>query len=357
MADKEQIKLLNDLADKLKIDNSESRSDYTEEQKEWALEKLMKFVQKQIEDPDVTKRVCYYHSKDMDGFFSGAVVKYKYPDIELRGWDYKDPVPSYNDIKEFDEVIMIDVTFPLNTILEYIKEGAKFTIIDHHVSFKKQVEAFEDLKIDINGRGGVESITSNKLPFEYIYDNKLAACEVGFQHYFKRIPPIVEVVGDYDTWRSNKELVWERAILPIQYFMKSQVSKPEDVQQSWFEPENDYTDSTIDFMVEDGKVIQKYEKVINKAKTETYGFTVKMGKYNALCLNTGLFSSDIVESLFDPILHDIMVGFVFDGTKWSASLRSIEGGVDVSEIAREKGGGGHKHAARFEVENFEDIWK
>ena len=76
-----------------------------------------------------------------------------------------------------------------------------------------------------------------------------------------------------------------------------------------------------------------------------------------MCLNTGLFSSDIVESSFDPILHDIMVGFVFDGKKWSVSLRSIEGGADVSEIARERGGGGHKHAARFEVENFEDIWK
>lgn len=31
------------------------------------------------------KRLCYYHSKDPDGWVSGAIVKRKYPDIELRG--------------------------------------------------------------------------------------------------------------------------------------------------------------------------------------------------------------------------------------------------------------------------------
>lgn len=31
------------------------------------------------------KRLGIYHSKDIDGHFSGAVLKYKYPDIELRG--------------------------------------------------------------------------------------------------------------------------------------------------------------------------------------------------------------------------------------------------------------------------------
>jgi nanoRNase/pAp phosphatase (c-di-AMP/oligoRNAs hydrolase) len=31
------------------------------------------------------------------------------------------------------------------------------------------------------------------------------------------------------------------------------------------------------------------------------------------------------------------------------SLRSVEGGVDVSEIAKQYGGGGHPHAAGFTV--------
>ena len=53
------------------------------------------------------KRLGFYHSKDMDGSFSGAVLKYKYPDIELRGWDYKDEVPSFESMNGYDEIILI----------------------------------------------------------------------------------------------------------------------------------------------------------------------------------------------------------------------------------------------------------
>ena len=52
------------------------------------------------------KRLCYYHSKDPDGWVSGAIVKRKYSDIELRGWDYKDPIPPIEEIIKYDEVIL-----------------------------------------------------------------------------------------------------------------------------------------------------------------------------------------------------------------------------------------------------------
>ena len=85
------------------------------------------------------KRLGFYHSKDTDGHFSGAVLKYKYPDIELRGWDYKDEVPSFESMDGFDEIILIDITFPFN-ILQELGTKTKLTVIDHHVSFKKQVD-------------------------------------------------------------------------------------------------------------------------------------------------------------------------------------------------------------------------
>lgn len=39
----------------------------------------------------------------------------------------------------------------------------------------------------------------------------------------------------------------------------------------------------------------------------------------------------------------------------SYSLRSREGGVDVSEIAKQFGGGGHKHAAGFRLPEFRAV--
>lgn len=44
-------------------------------------------------------------------------------------------------------------------------------------------------------------------------------------------------------------------------------------------------------------------------------------------------------------------GFCLDGfgAAWAVRLRSMDGGVDVSAVARGYGGGGHAHAAGFKL--------
>jgi uncharacterized protein len=43
--------------------------------------------------------------------------------------------------------------------------------------------------------------------------------------------------------------------------------------------------------------------------------------------------------------------YYFDGKDYIFSLRSDDNGLDVSEIAKKFGGGGHKHAAGFKVQS------
>lgn len=43
--------------------------------------------------------------------------------------------------------------------------------------------------------------------------------------------------------------------------------------------------------------------------------------------------------------YDLLIGFSFDGYRWSYSLRSEK--VDCSQIAKKFGGGGHRGAAGF----------
>jgi nanoRNase/pAp phosphatase (c-di-AMP/oligoRNAs hydrolase) len=73
-------------------------------------------------------------------------------------------------------------------------------------------------------------------------------------------------------------------------------------------------------------------------------------------MRQGFFSSETCRSIYNPDKHDIMIGFILIGNKWSVSLRSAKEEVDVSLIAKRKGGGGHKGAAGFEVKTFEEIW-
>ena len=293
------------------------------------------------------KRLGFYHYKDMDGYFSGAVLKYKYPDIELRGWDYRDEVPSFESMDGFDEIILIDITFPFD-ILQELGTKTKLTVIDHHVSFKKQVDNHLQIGHDV--------VTDNLkyITFEYIYDDKLSACELGFKYYFGYIPPIIELVGKYDTWRANGTSEWETVVLPMKYYLYGKVNKPDDVKNYWFDK---YSGDTVDSMLEIGESIMEYERKMDESKTNSYAFVREAYGLRALCINTNFMSSETMITKFDSSKHDIMIGFAYNGNNWGISLRSIEGGADVSQIARERGGGGHKGAAGFQVDNFEDIFK
>ncbi len=293
------------------------------------------------------KRLGFYHSKDLDGFFSGAVLKYKYPDIELRGWDYKDEVPSFESMEGYDEVILIDITFPLDTLLE-LGTRTKLTVIDHHISFKKQVDNHLQIGHDV--------VTDNLkyITFEYIYDDNLSACELGFKYYFGYIPPIVELVGKYDTWRANGTDEWDTVVLPMKYYLYGKVNKPDDVKNYWFDK---YSGDTVDSMLEIGESIMEYERKMDESKTNSYAFEREAYGLRALCINTNFMSSETMITKFDSSKHDIMIGFAYNGNNWGVSLRSVDDKVDVSQIARERGGGGHSQSAGFQVVTFEDIFK
>ena len=293
------------------------------------------------------KRLGIYHSKDTDGHFSGAVLKYKYPDIELRGWDYKDEVPSFETMDGFDEIILIDVTFPFD-ILQELGTKTKLTVIDHHTSFKKQVDNHLQIGHDV--------VTDDLkyITFEYIYDEKLSACELGFKHYFGYVPPIVELVGKYDTWRANGTSEWETVVLPMKYYLYGKVNKPDDVKNYWFDK---YSGNIVDSMLEIGESIMEYERKMDESKTNSYAFEREVYGLRALCINTNFMSSETMITKFDNSKHDVMIGFAYNGNNWGVSLRSVGDKVDVSQIARERFGGGHKNASGFQAVTFEDIFK
>ena len=293
------------------------------------------------------KRLGIYHSKDTDGHFSGAVLKYKYPDIELRGWDYRDEVPSFESMEGYDEIILIDITFPFD-ILQELGTKTKLTVIDHHVSFKKQVDNHLQIGHDV--------VTDELkfITFEYIYDDKLSACELGFKHYFGYVPPIVELVGKYDTWRANGTNEWEETVLPMKYYLYGKVNKPDDVKNYWFD---EYSGDIAGSMLEIGKSIMEYERKMDESKTNSYAFEREVYGLRALCINTNFMSSETMMTKFDSSKHDIMIGFAYNGNNWGVSLRSVGDKVDVSQIAKERGGGGHSQSAGFQAVTFEDIFK
>lgn len=293
--------------------------------------------------------ICIHHSKDMDGYASGAIVKHKYPDAKLIGWDYADEIP---DFKQFigEEVIMIDITFPLERLIN-LGELCKLTVIDHHISFKKGVDLW-------NGQ------VLGELPFTYIYEDRQAACEIGWKYLFpdETLPYAITLIGRYDTWRQD-EGNWSGETLPFKYYMYGNCNSAQSFPQIYFKNSSELTVEELvnatAGAIEIGKGIMKYQEMMDEAATRSLSFdkiVFSNHGLRALCMNQSFFNSETLKAKYNKEDYDIMVGFTFTGSKWGVSLRSDKPEVDVSVIAKERGGGGHKGAAGFEVDSFDKIF-
>jgi len=79
---------------------------------------------------------CFYHSSDLDGHCSGAIVKHKFPEAQMHSINYDQQFPWDKVNTEEDIIIMVD--FSLQPFLEMAKLYTEFDDrliwIDHHIS-------------------------------------------------------------------------------------------------------------------------------------------------------------------------------------------------------------------------------
>ena len=104
-----------------------------------------------------------------------------------------------------------------------------------------------------------------------------------------------------------------------------------------------------------GVTVLKYQAKINETQCAKASFETEIDGYKAICLNGGGFNSDVFKSVYDESKHDIMMPFQFNGKLWTVSLYTTKEHIDVSQIAKKRGGGGHKQAAGFQVQKIEDL--
>lgn len=285
--------------------------------------------------------ICIHHNKDLDGFSSGAIVKLKYPEAKLIGWDYRDDLPDFEQFRGQD-VIMIDISFPLQKMVE-LGLICNLTVIDHHISLKREFDAQEK---------GFETFT-------YIYEADKAACEIGWKYLFpdEQIPYTITLLGRYDTWR-QQEGDWDGETLPFQYAMRLECISAETFPTFLLENSEEFQgDSLVSEYTNIGKMVLKYQEQQDLISCERSSFEKEVfGGLKGLCLNSRAFSSNTMKSVYDESKHDIMIGFEYARNKWTVSLRSVGNKVDCSVIAKARGGGGHKNAAGFETDSFEKIF-
>jgi len=321
----------------------------------------------------MSKTICIYHKKDLDGKASGAIVKLKYPEVQLIGWDYGDPIPV---IEPGNDIIVVDICLetklttnedkfePMNHLAEI---SNSMIWIDHH---KSSIEKYE------------KSDSPFKNDIICVLQIGKAGCELAWDYFFGQepMPKMIELLGEYDTWRNEDHIRWEKVTMPFQFGMRVQHTSVDDVlnllksecricrwcgsdQTLWAGEQyrckscgqgfNTFNVSkTIDGIVHDGKTVLQYQSRQNTNAMRFQSYELEFDGYKAIVCNNPMFNSQLFYGFYDEAKHDIMICWIFDGKLFKYSLYSTKDDVDVSKIAVAHGGGGHKGAAGFENEKY-----
>lgn len=188
-----------------------------------------------IKENNIMKTVCIYHSIDLDGWMSAAIVKHwhmnylhsivnkieKVNTLDFIGYNYGQPIP---DLSEYDKVIMCDISFSnkggvaqemidlfgMNTLTD-----KRFIWIDHH-----------DSSINLYYKNTIDYFIHGSLNVHY------AACELTWMYFFpdEPIPEIVRLLGRYDCF-GHKGTDEEQKVLEFQYGARQVITNYEEAYE------------------------------------------------------------------------------------------------------------------------------
>lgn len=261
--------------------------------------------------------LCIYHANCADGFTSAWAVWKKHPDTEFHEGIFGVEPPDCTG----RDVVIVDFSYKRPVLLEIADKAKSVLILDHH----KSAEA--DL-VDLP-----ENVTA-------IFDMNRSGAGMTWQYYHPDQAPsfLVKHVEDRDLWRFSMEQTraFQANLFSMEYTFENW-----DMVNGLCADDYKYWSFVAAGEAIERKHFKDINELIKVAETRSL-----IAGFDVPTLNAPHFySSDAGHIMgknepFAACYWDTSKGRVF-------SLRSEDGGQDVSEVAVKFGGGGHKHAAGF----------
>lgn len=276
-----------------------------------------------------------YHSPCQDGTCAAWVVQYYHSlkDKEIELFPCKAGCAPDKEIEHFTgkKIVFVDICPSSEYIIHMANFAQWIHIIDHH---KTNFEKFLQLA------NIPENVSCN-------FDMNFSGCQLTWRYFFSEAEPwFVSYIGDRDIWKFALPNTNE-------YFsgmIEENLTNLEGFQKLYNNLENEYFKMNI-FDV-GKKALEFREKCIqNILKYNKLHCTYK--EYNIWLYScTKDFTSDVGNRLMkykfeDESLPDFAVGWIYDveSDEFMISMRSTDEKVDVSQICKEFGGGGHRNAS------------
>jgi oligoribonuclease NrnB/cAMP/cGMP phosphodiesterase (DHH superfamily) len=211
-------------------------------------------------------------------------------------------------------VAILDFSYDNITTKAMIEEANSLIVIDHHKSAMVELHDISNTRFDMTKSGAI-------LAWEFFHPGKEA-------------PKFIQYIEDRDLWKwelpYSKEFAAAFDMVPFEF---EEFIKFED-------------DSVFDDAVKRGSFILAYSKTVVKKVCEK----AKPRKYNGkevLVVNSSHWMSEIGGRLSPDCDFAVVWYYDHEDRVIKVSLRAFHEHVDVSEIAKQFGGGGHKKASGF----------
>lgn len=281
--------------------------------------------------------VCIYHGNCADGFGAAWVVRRALGNIEFVAGVYQNPPPDVTG--KF--VIFVDFSYKRAVIEEMRKKAKGILILDHH---KTAIEDLSPICVPASGSlewmlSWVHSATFTPCPVFSYFNVERSGVGLAWTFFFTGYvaPMLLRYIQDRDLWKF--ELPDSRNVNAALFSYPYNF----DVWDSLMD------DDFIPQLITEGRAIErKHFKDLEELLKVGRGRTKILG-YDVPIVNLPYtFASDAGHIMAENEPFAATFSYAPDGIRFS--LRSREqGGVDVSQIAKAFGGGGHKHAAGFTV--------
>jgi len=269
-----------------------------------------------MDNQKITKNiVILYHAECNDGF-GGAWAAWKKfgNEAEYIPIEHQKPLPEGLFRKQ---IFFVDIVPDEATLKKAINDNVSVVGIDHHKTSEAKMHLFKDYSFDNNHSGSV-------LAWKYF-------------HPEKAVPKLLLFIEDMDIWKweyqETNRFIAALALYDYNFESWSKISL--DVENP--EKFRDYLSK--------GEIINDYIKKIASDLIK-HAQKVSFEGYDVYAAN----AHHPIKSFVGPVLRKkyppFAITWVQEGDMIHVSLRS-DGSVDVSEIAKKYGGGGHKAAAGF----------
>ena len=265
-------------------------------------------------------RLVIYHGGCTDGFTAAWVcLRFtEFKQAETLGASYDQPPPDVDG----KDVVIVDFSYPRAELLQMAAAARSLRVLDHHKTAEADLKGLDFCVFDMERSGC-------GLAWDVLASPATAEPR----------PWLVNAVEDKDLWRfrfsDTRHILAYLSAQPLTF-------------ERWDAIFSDGPEAAVTAGAAIQDYIDNYGVLLrNQARLERLaGFEVPT--INAPLLN---ISEHLDELLADHADSPFVAAYFRRGDGiWQFSLRSEDSRIDVSEVAKGFGGGGHRNAAGFQVE-------